>query len=137
MSQLNRTVLVVEDEAIIAEVWSIYIEMMGLEVCGFAATAEAAVALAEKHRPAIILMDVRLIGKKDGVDAALAINESVGSKIIFTTGSKERETMERIQLAHPIAVLIKPISERVLISTVAAALDPGDPPTPSAPVVNA
>ena len=62
MTALNRSVLVVDDHAIIAELWCLHMEMMGLEVCGTAATADEALSLAEQHRPAIVLMDVRLRG---------------------------------------------------------------------------
>lgn len=122
MNELNRSVLVVDDEAVIAELWCIHMDTMGLEVCGVAATADDAVRLAETHRPAVVLMDMRLRGAKDGVDAALAIHASVGSKVIFITGSQEPDTMARIQLDHPTAVLIKPVSDRLLQSTVSAAL---------------
>jgi DNA-binding NarL/FixJ family response regulator len=122
MGQLNRSVLVVDDEAIIAELWTLYMEDMGLEVCGSAATADDAVRLAEAHRPAVVLMDMRLRGVGDGVDAALAIHASVGSKTIFITGSQEPSTMTRIQLDHPYAVLIKPVSQHLLSDTVNAAL---------------
>jgi CheY-like chemotaxis protein len=122
MIELNRSVLVVDDEAIIAELWCVHMEMMGLEVCGTAATAVDAVRLAEQHRPAIVLMDMRLLGKKDGVDAALEINALVGSKVIFITGSQEPETMARINLDHPTAVLIKPVADHLLRATVERAL---------------
>ncbi len=122
MTELNRCVLIVDDEAIIAELWRLHMEMMDLDVCGTAATADEAVALAQAHRPAIVLMDMRLLGKKDGVDAALAIHDLVGSKVIFITGSQEPETMARIGLDHPPAVLIKPVPERVLKAAVSEAL---------------
>lgn len=118
MMGLNKSVLVVEDHAVISELWCLHMEIMGLEVCGTATTADEAIELAERHRPAIVLMDVRLIGEKDGVDAALAIHDSVGSKVIFITGSKEPSTMARIELDHPTAVLIKPVPDHLLRSTV-------------------
>jgi len=68
--------------------------------------------LRQGHRPAIVLMDVRLKGAKDGVDAALAIHETVGSKVIFITGSSEPATVSRIALDHPSAVLFKPVTEQ-------------------------
>lgn len=67
-------------------------------------------------------MDGRLIGEKDGVDAALAIYDEVGSRVIFLTGSREPSTIERINLDHPYAVLFKPITARQLKTTVMAAL---------------
>jgi DNA-binding NarL/FixJ family response regulator len=122
MTLLARTVLIVEDEFVIAEMLSTYIEDLGVPVCGRAATMEEAVALAVQHRPAVILMDVRLIGEKDGVDAALAIYDAVGSRVIFVTGSREPATMERINLDHPYAVLFKPMTEHQLKAIVSQAL---------------
>lgn len=118
MTGLNKCVLVVEDHAVISELWCLHMAIMGLEVCGTATTADDAIELAEKHRPAIVLMDMRLIGEKDGVDAALAIHDSLGSQVIFITGSQEPSTMARIELDHPTAVLIKPVSDHLLRSTV-------------------
>jgi DNA-binding NarL/FixJ family response regulator len=123
MTELNRSVLVVDDHAIIAELWCLHMQMMGLDVCGTATTADEAVTLAKQHRPAIVLMDMRLRGDKDGVDAALAIHASVGSRIIFITGSQEPETMARIALDHPTAVLIKPVADHLLKATVSDALN--------------
>ena len=93
-----------------------------MAVCATAATADDAVALAQAHRPELVLMDMRLRGDKDGVDAALAIHATVGSKVIFITGSREQATLDRIQLDHPAGVLFKPISERQLRNAIDAAL---------------
>lgn len=123
MSTLNRSILVVDDEAIIAELWSAYVEAMGIEVCGVAATSDDAIRLAEQHRPMVVLMDMRLRGDGDGVDAALAIHDTVGSKVIFITGSQEPATLARIHLDHPAAILLKPVHQRLLTDTVRAALD--------------
>ena len=98
MTGLQECVLIVDDEFVIAESLCIHMEEMGLIVCGTAATAESAIALAQRHRPKLVLMDVRLRGEGDGVDAALAIHASVGSKVIFITGSQEPTTMARIAL---------------------------------------
>ncbi len=122
MTKLNRSVLVVDDEAMIVELWCLHMEMMGLEVCGTAATADDAIMLAEKHRPAVVLMDMRLRGKKDGVDAAMAIHDSVGSKVIYITGSQEPATIARINQDHPAAVLIKPVTDQLLQDTVSRVL---------------
>ena len=122
MTELNRTVLVVDDEFLIAHGLQMQVEDMGLPVCGTAATAEAAIAMAETHRPAVILMDVRLDGPRDGVDAALAIHATVGAKIIFITGSREESTQARIAMDHPSAILFKPISSLQLQRAVGDAL---------------
>jgi CheY-like chemotaxis protein len=112
MSALRDHILIVDDEFVITQLLTFYVEDMGRVVCGTAATAETAIAMAQEHRPSIVLMDVRLKGVKDGVDAAIAIHDMVGSKMIFITGSSEPSTMERILLDHPSSVLIKPVTER-------------------------
>jgi len=122
MSELVNCVLIVEDEFLIADMFEAQIEDMGITVCGIADTADKAVALAREHRPALVLMDVRLKGAKDGVDAAIAIHDTVASKIIFITGSREPANVKRIQLDHPTAVLFKPIYGGALQRAVEAAL---------------
>lgn len=122
MTALTRCVLVVDDEALIAQTWCTHMEMMGVDVCGVAATVDAAVALAKEHRPAVVLMDVRLRGPADGIDAAIAIRQFVPSKVIFITGSREPEMIERIQLGDPSGILFKPVSDRQLHTAVREAL---------------
>jgi two-component system, response regulator PdtaR len=122
MNHLSRSVLVVDDEYLIAQGLRLQVEGMGLDICGVAATADSAIDLALAHRPGVVLMDVRLRGERDGVDAALAIHDQVGSKVIFVTGSREPATLERIRVDHPSAVLFKPLFVRRLQSAVENAL---------------
>jgi two-component system, response regulator PdtaR len=122
MPDLVNCVLIVEDEFLIADMFETQIEDMGITVCGIAGTADEAIAYAREHRPALVLMDVRLKGAKDGVDAAIAIHNSVGSKIIFITGSREPANVKRMEVDHPTAVLFKPIYGGALQSAVKSAL---------------
>ncbi|RYJ03809.1 MAG: response regulator [Acetobacteraceae bacterium] len=110
MTRVSGRVLVVDDEFLIAELLTVMIEDMGLTVCGSAATAAEAKALATEHRPELVLMDVRLQGQEDGIDAAKHIHHHVGSRVIFITGSREPDTVARIETDHPAAVLFKPIT---------------------------
>jgi two-component system, response regulator PdtaR len=105
----DTCVLVVDDEQLIALGLRLTLEDMGIEVCGTAATADKAVELAQRHKPGIILMDVRLRGEGDGVDAALEIHRMLDVAIIFITGSREPEMVARIQQDHPAEILFKPI----------------------------
>jgi two-component system, response regulator PdtaR len=122
MSDLQNSVLVVDDEFLIAMGFRTQVEDMGLAVCGTAATAEDAILQAQTHRPAVVLMDMRLWGKRDGVDAAIAIHNTVGSKVIFITGSREPATIDRINQDHPFALLFKPVSNRQLRSAITDAM---------------
>lgn len=111
-------VLVVDDELLIAMSLSNMLEEIGLRVCDMAATAARAVELAQQHNPILVLMDVRLKGTADGVDAAMEIHARSPVPIIFITGSREQATLDRINGDHPAAVLIKPVSPKQLHDTV-------------------
>ena len=124
MHQLNDCVLVVEDEFLIADCFVDEIESMGRTVCGVADTAQKAMALAREHRPSLVLMDVRLKGVEDGVDASIAIHEAVGSKVIFITGSREPANLKRIGLDHAAAVLFKPLRGYELRAAIEAVTSP-------------
>ena len=108
---MAKKVLIVEDERMIAEYFRVVVENLGYDVCGIAATADDAVRLAEEKDPNLVFMDVRLIGRRDGVDAAIEIYERKPVPMVYVTGSKEQETLERIKSDHPTDVLIKPVFE--------------------------
>jgi CheY-like chemotaxis protein len=122
MNGLGNCVLVVEDEALIAMGFVAQVEDMGLAVCAVADTADQAVREAQTHRPGVVLMDVRLRGQGDGVDAAMHIHETVGSKVVFITGSREPATIDRINQDHPFAVMFKPVLDRQLRTVIQDAM---------------
>jgi DNA-binding NarL/FixJ family response regulator len=122
ISGLRDCVLVVDDEILIADLWCMILEDMQIEVCGIAKNAAAAIALANQFRPGVVLMDVRLEGPVDGIDAAITIQRTVGSKIIFITGSRDSPTISRIQAVRPARVLFKPLGDGQLRDAVTAAL---------------
>lgn len=68
-------ILIVEDEAIVAEDLSRKLERLDYEVSGMAGSGEEAVALARARRPDLVLMDIRLEGRMDGVEAAQIIHQ--------------------------------------------------------------
>ena len=119
---MNKRVLIVEDEFFIAETLVTLVEDMACEVCGVATTADEAVSLALQHDPAVVLMDVRLVGNRDGVDAGKAIFGRRAAKIIYVTGSQEPATIERIMTDHPFAIIFKPFKFTVLQDTIMAAM---------------
>lgn len=126
-AMLTDCVLIVEDEFLIAQGLAMQAEDMGLSVCAVADAADDAVTQAQFHRPKLVFMDVRLRGERDGVDAALAIHDTVGSKVIFITGSREPATLTRIQDDHPAAILFKPVSDLQFRAAVEAALHEDGP----------
>jgi two-component system, response regulator PdtaR len=75
----------------------------------------AAIEMALRHRPAVVLMDVRLKGDLDGVESVRKIRQSHPCKVIFLTGSNETTTRLRIEATDPASVLVKPILPQHLI----------------------
>ena len=115
MRTLRGDALVVEDEQLIATMLSDMLGEMGLQVCGIASTAATALELVDDHRPDVVLMDVQLEGKLDGVEAATQIHKLHGIPIVFVTGSTDPATIARIKSNHAAAVLFKPVHAAQLL----------------------
>jgi two-component system, response regulator PdtaR len=116
-----KRILIVEDQFLISEYLRILIEAFGFEVCGVARSADQAVVLAQAERPDIILMDMRLDGDRDGVDAAMEIGKTLDPRFIYVTGSSEPSAIKRINEDSPFRILIKPIDPAELQSAITAA----------------
>ena len=114
--------LVVEDEALIALSLTDMLESMGLTVCGTADNVRSAVDLADRDAPDLVLMDIRLRGEGDGIDAARLIRQRHAAAIIFVTGSCEQEMLDKIKTIPAAALLIKPILPGQLKSAIEAVL---------------
>ena len=102
-------ILIVEDEAIIALGIQMELEMAGYGACQVVATGEDAIACVAKNPPDLILMDNRLAGEMDGIQAARAILAIHQLPIIFMTGYAADDIMQRAQSLNPYGYLIKPI----------------------------
>jgi CheY-like chemotaxis protein len=103
-------VLIVEDNWLIAiEIETILLEA-GYEVIGIAMSADQAAELCGSGRPDFVLMDIRLQGTRDGVDAAVDLRQRFGVPSIFVTAHGEPETRARAQAAQPLGWIIKPIA---------------------------
>ena len=79
--------------------------------------------MAGLHRPDIILMDIRLQGPRDGVDAASEIGRRFGLRRLFVSANDDQAMQERAQEACPLGWLPEPFSGGQLLSAVKAALD--------------
>jgi diguanylate cyclase (GGDEF)-like protein/PAS domain S-box-containing protein len=115
-------VLVVEDETIVALDLKNNLKILGYDVVGTAATGEEAISKARSARPDIVLMDIMLKGKMDGVEAAEKIRSDVHIPVIFLTACADEKTLERAKVSEPFGYLIKPFEERELHSHIEIAL---------------
>jgi len=103
-------ILIVEDEVFIAMHLRMELRKSGYEVSGPVVTGEEAITRAAEEQPDIVLMDIRLAGKIDGIEAAREIRAHDDIPIIFMTGYENNEVRERAQQLNPLAYFIKPVS---------------------------
>jgi CheY-like chemotaxis protein len=109
------SVLIVEDDSIIAWHLSSMVRRLGYTVCATAVTEDAALAAARAHAPDIVLMDVRLASLDDGVRAAEAIRAELDVPIVFCTAHADEPSFQsRIATFGRSSVLGKPVAERQL-----------------------
>ncbi len=124
-------ILIVEDQYFVAVDCELHLRSAGMECVGLATTAASALDLAERERPDLIIMDIRLASRADGVAAAIVIYERLGIRCIFTSAHADELTHKEAERAHPLAWVDKPYSSHQLIAAVQHALDELDsnPPT--------
>lgn len=117
------SILIVEDEMLIALSTSATLSDLGYEVIGIAATAEDALRSAARQRPDLVLMDITLRERGDGIEAAQRLKEQLGIPVLFVTAHADGATMERAAALKPVGYLVKPFSPRQLGEAVSGALD--------------
>ncbi len=116
-------VLVVEDEFILAINLQESLESLGYKVIDIADSAAAAIEKATELRPNLILMDIRLRGEIDGIQAAEEIWNRLQIPIIYVTGHSDQITVERATLTSPFGYILKPIREQELYVAIQTALN--------------
>jgi DNA-binding NarL/FixJ family response regulator len=115
-------ILLVEDDFLVSMEMETGLEEAGYEVVGIAATAEEAVSLAAQRPPALVVMDIRLAGERDGVDAALEIFRTLGIRSIFASAHGDAQTRARAEAAQPLGWVAKPYRVETLLKAVEEAL---------------
>ncbi len=104
-------VMLVEDEVIVAWDLAETLKRLGYTIAGTADNAQQAILLAETAAPDIILMDIRLNGSVDGIEAARVIRERTGLGVIYLTAHDDLATMERAATTAPLGYVFKPFNE--------------------------
>lgn len=104
-------VLIVEDEALVAFFLEDTLDELGYQCCGVADSAEEAVSLAARQRPALAFVDVGLRGSRDGIAVAAELAE-LGVAVVFLTGASDAETRRRAEAVRPHGILSKPCNQR-------------------------
>lgn len=103
-------ILIVEDEFFIALDAEEQAKSLGHSVVGVAVSADEAIRIAGEQKPDVVLMDIRLVGSRDGISAAEEIRSKFGIRSIFVTANTDTATLSHAREVHPIGVLEKPLT---------------------------
>jgi signal transduction histidine kinase len=113
-AQRAPSVLIVEDEAIVAHDLRQTLAEQGFDAFAVASSAEEAIATAASKRPDVVLMDIRIKGPTDGIAAAQALRERFGTPIIYLTAHADARTLARAKSTEPSGYLLKPVKSSEL-----------------------
>ncbi len=118
----KKQILVVEDEGLIAKDIQGMLKRLGYDVPVTVGTGDLAIQTAEANKPDLILMDINLKGKIDGVEAAAIIKSRQQIPIVYLTANSDEPTFQRAKVTDPFGFMIKPFEERTLHAGIEMAL---------------
>ncbi len=118
----NIKIMIVEDEAIVAEDIKHMLKSMDYQVPAVVSTANDAIKMAEETLPHLVLMDIMLKGNSDGIEAAQVIHKNFGIPIIYLTAYADEPTLQRAKLTQPYGYIIKPFEKKELKTNIEIAL---------------
>lgn len=118
----TASILVVEDEGIVAQEIKSRLEKSGYAVCAVAHDGQTAVVRAGECQPDLVLMDIRLKGAMDGIEAAGLIREQFKLPVVYLTAYTDTATLERAKVMEPFGYVVKPFETRSLVAAIEIAL---------------
>jgi PAS domain S-box-containing protein len=117
-----KQILIVEDEIIIAEGLQRKLKAMGYAAPVIVSSGEEAVTKIKENSPDLVLMDIVIHGKMDGIETAGQIHSLFDVPVVYLTAYADEKTLQRAKITEPFGYLIKPFKERELQITVEIAL---------------
>jgi len=115
-------ILVVEDEAIVAMVIKRRLQDLGYIVSGVASTGKDAITKVEGTFPDLVLMDIRLKGDMDGIEATKTIKDRFSLPVVYLTAHSDDVTFKKAKETDPDGYILKPFTEKDLSTTIEIAL---------------
>lgn len=116
------TILIVEDEALVAASIGDMLEEMGFSVTGIAASGLEALALVGERKPRLALIDIHLAGSVDGIELAGQLRDEFGIPAIFLSGAVGPEVALRAQGVHPLGMMQKPFRPSEIFNAIERAM---------------
>jgi DNA-binding NarL/FixJ family response regulator len=125
-------VLIVEDDFLVSGDMEAELTDAGFAVVGIATSAREAIELAGTQEPHLVIMDIRLDGPSDGVEAAIAIFKQKGIRSLFASAYHDAETRRRAEPCAPLGWIAKPYPMHALVLAVRDAMRAVGGPAPQA-----
>lgn len=114
----QKRILIVEDEVIVAMTLEAVLHKLGYGVAGAVTNGPDAIRIAGEEMPDLVLMDIRLEGPMDGIEAATRISTRYGIPVVYLTAHSDQTTLSRAIHTQPYGYLLKPFRERDLYTTI-------------------
>jgi len=118
----RSSILIVEDERLVAEDLRDSLSHVGYDVVGIASSGERAIELASQLTPDLVLMDINLGGAIDGITAAQAIREKNSTPVIYLTAFSNDQTLARARETDAFGFIVKPFQEKAVVAAIEVAL---------------
>lgn len=118
----QKSIFIVEDEAIVANDLKETLQSLGYAVAGTAKSGETAVEKIGELRPGLVLMDIHLAGTMDGIETAAKVHSLYNIPVVYLTAYADNALLDRAKLTEPYGYIIKPYDDRGLQSTIEMAL---------------
>ncbi|MBL7731184.1 MAG: response regulator transcription factor [Chitinophagaceae bacterium] len=115
-------VLIVEDEPVIAENVSVYLDNNDFEVSGIAYDSDEAMEQLRQNTPDAVILDINLESGQDGIDIATHINTAYQLPFLFLTSYSDKNTLERAKKVKPSGYIVKPFNEKTLLASLEIAI---------------
>ena len=115
-------ILIVEDDWIVAEDTKITLKKLGFGVSGIVTSGEESLKKVEAEPPDLVLMDIKLEGEMDGIEAAERIRGRFNIPVVYVTGYADEDVLERAKVTEPFGYIIKPFEDRELNSVIEISL---------------
>lgn len=117
-----KNILIVEDEFIIAMLIEKQITRLGYNVVAKVTSGDKAISVVKENECDLVLMDIKIIGKLDGIETMLEIRKFSEIPVIYITGNSDPITRQKANETNPTSYIIKPIEMEVLKTAISDAL---------------
>jgi signal transduction histidine kinase len=114
----KEEILIVEDDLVSASIIKKILASKGFTSCVVVPNSREAIAYTEKSAPDLILMDILLNDNIDGIETAAIIRSKSDIPVIYMTSDSSEETIQRAKITEPFGYLVKPVSEKTLITNI-------------------